>query len=328
MKKYTINQDVKLNNKLIEDYYEQMSVGDQLIIKRSKKGVDYETYGTRLRAAGFAHITIHRAKKGKECCISCIKAVKEDMLLSVIVPLYNEENTAGELLNKLIHRKWTMPVEFVIVESNSKDNTRNIAKAYEYLDNVTLVLEDEPHGKGNGVLEGIKHAKGNVIAIQDGDLEYDVEDYDKLLEPIINRKALFVLGSRYKKDDWHMRKFSGFGALIADYLNIGQVFLTWLLNTACGCKLTDPFTMYKIFDRDCMYGIDFVGGNFGLDWEIVIRFVRKGYKPYELPISYTARSYDEGKHIDLIGTPIEGIKALWKSRVKAPVLDYIEESVE
>jgi hypothetical protein len=110
--------------------------------------------------------------------------------------------------------------------------------------------------------------------------------------------------------------------MIADYLNIGQVVLTWALNTACGCKLTDPFTMYKIFDRDCMYGINFNGGNFGLDWELVIRFIRKGYRPVEIPISYNARSFEEGKHIALFATPIEGLKALWKSRFVADVYDY------
>ena len=83
--------------------------------------------------------------------------------------------------------------------------------------------------------------------------------------------------------------------------------------------------MYKIFDRDCMYGINFKGGNFGLDWELVIRFIRKGYKPVEIPISYKARSYDEGKHIALFATPIEGLKALWRSRFASDVYDYGDE---
>nr|MCR5106752.1 hypothetical protein [Lachnospiraceae bacterium] len=135
----------------------------------------------------------------------------------------------------------------------------------------------------------------------------------------------FVLGSRYKKDDWRMRKFNGKKSWIADYLNLGQTTLTWLLNTACGCKLSDPFTMYKIFHRDCMYGINFKGGNFGLDWELVIRFIRKGYHPVEIPISYKARSYEEGKHIDLFRTPIEGLKALWHCRYASKVYDYGDE---
>ena len=323
MNNYCIGLQAKMNPEVLEEYHSKMDEGDILNIDRYGKSIDFQKEGIMLRNAGFVHIVQKRTAPAQGTyTISCIKAKKEDRLLSVIVPLYNEENTAGLLLEKLIDRKWTMPVEFILVESNSKDRTREIALSYENRPNVTVVLEDAPHGKGNGVLNGIRHAKGNIIAIQDGDLEYDVEDYDKLLQPLIDRKTLFVLGSRYRKDNWHMRKFKGIGNMIADYLNIGQVVLTWALNTACGCKLTDPFTMYKIFDRDCMYGINFNGGNFGLDWELVIRFIRKGYRPVEIPISYNARSFEEGKHIALFATPIEGLKALWKSRFVADVYDY------
>ena len=326
MNTFCIGLQAKLDPGVLEEYHSKMEDGDVLNIDRYGRGIDMQKEGIMLRSAGFIHIVEKRKKPARGTyTISAVRAPKQDMLLSVIVPLYNEENTAGILLEKLIDRKWTMPVEFILVESNSKDKTRDIARSYENRPNVTLVLEDEPHGKGNAVLNGIEHANGNIIAIQDGDLEYDVEDYDKLLQPIIDRKTLFVLGSRYRKDNWHMRKFSGVGNMIADYLNIGQVILTWALNTACGCRLTDPFTMYKIFDRDCMYGINFTGGNFGLDWELVIRFVRKGYVPVELPISYKARSFEEGKHIALFATPIEGLKALVRSRFIADVYDYGDE---
>ncbi len=327
MNDYRIGLHSKLNPEVLEEYHSKMDEGDTLFIERYGRGIDFQKEGIMLRNAGFAHIVQKRSGSATGTyTIKCVKQAKEERLLSVIVPLYNEENTAGILLDRLINRKWTMPVEFVLVESNSKDGTRKIAQSYADRDNVTLVLEDGPHGKGNGVLHGIEHAKGNIIAIQDGDLEYDVEDYDKLLQPLIDRKTLFVLGSRYRKDNWHMREFKkGIGSVLADYLNIGQVILTWIINTACGCKLSDPFTMYKIFDRDCMYGINFEGGNFGLDWELVIRFIRKGYRPVELPISYKARSFDEGKHIALFATPIEGLKALWKSRFVAKVYDYGDE---
>lgn len=320
---YTIKSDTAVNGDTLGQAYEALDMGGRLELIRKGKRIDFQKEGIELIKAGFTDIAqVAGTGKGGEYTVSCKKGEKRDKLLSVIVPLYNEEATAGELLDKLLNRKWTMPVEFVIVESNSKDKTRDIALKYKDRDDVVLVLEDKPAGKGNGVLNGIKHATGNYIAIQDGDLEYDVEDYDKLLEPIIRDETLFVLGSRYNKDDWHMRKFSGRRAWLAEYLNLGQTLLTWLLNTACGCKLQDPFTMYKIFHKDCMYGVNFVGGNFGLDWELVIRFIRKGYVPVELPISYKARSYEEGKHIALIGTPIEGLKMLWHSRFKSQVYDY------
>lgn len=323
LKEYSINPDTEITGPLLDDIYGKLDMAGKLYIKRDTNKPDMQKISTMLVTAGFEHVMKLPLKDNKKgCVIRCIKAEKRDKLLSIVVPLYNEEATAGELLDKLINRNWTMPVEFVIVESNSKDGTRDIAMQYKDRDNVRLVLEDKPGGKGNGVLNGIKHATGNYIAIQDGDLEYDVEDYDKLLQPIIDNETLFVLGSRYRKEDWHMRKFSGQRAWLADYLNLGQTLLTWLLNTACGCRLQDPFTMYKIFHRDCMYGVNFIGGNFGLDWELVIRFTRKGYVPVELPVSYKARSYEEGKHIALIGTPIEGLKSLWHCRYASPVYDY------
>ena len=242
--------------------------------------------------------------------------------------MYNEGRTADELLTTLIGHKWIMDTEIIIVESNSTDGTREIAKkhAENNPDKVKIILEDGPNGKGNAVLNGFRQATGDYFAIQDGDLEYKVEDYDKLLKPLINGEALFVLGSRHKKGDFRMRKFNDSGSsLIESYLNLGQKLLTGVINVTCHSKLTDPFTMYKIFHKDCMYGIEFRGGKFGLDWEIVARFLRKGYVPVEMPISYKAHSYAEGKKVDLIGNPLEGLRALWYSRVIAKTYDYGDE---
>lgn len=298
-----------------------------VFIARLGNGIDMEKEGTLLVKCGYRNVVQMKKRPHKKAYV--IHCNKDELvtipMLSVIVPLYNEENTAGELLKALIDRDWIMPVEFVLVESNSKDRTREIALSYKDRENVTVVLEDKPRGKGNGVLNGIKHAKGQYIAIQDGDLEYDVNDYDKLLPHIKDYEKLFILGSRYNAKDWKMRKFNDGMNWIADYLNLGQKILTFTINTACGSKLTDPFTMYKIFHKDCMYGINFTGGNFGLDWELVIRFLRKGYKPIEIPIFYKARSYAEGKHIELFKTPIEGLKALWKCRYASGVYDYGDE---
>jgi len=317
---------VILDDKLLEDIYSQIPEGTDVYIVRMGNKINYQREGIQLIKNGFKHIVQMKKKEYRHSyTIHCVKGKKTDPFLSVIVPLYNEESTAEELLTKLIDRDWVMNTEFVLVESNSKDRTREIAKSFADRPNVKLVLEDRPRGKGNGVLLGIKEASGNIIAIQDGDLEYDVNDYDKLLPPLRDYETLFMLGSRYKKDDWQMRKFNDGGKLIADYLNVGQKLLTFVLNVACGSKLTDPFTMYKIFYKDCMYGINFVGGNFGLDWELVIRFLRKGYSPIEIPIFYKARSYAEGKHIDLLGTPIEGLKALWHCRFASKPLDYGDE---
>ncbi|MBR2275993.1 MAG: glycosyltransferase family 2 protein, partial [Lachnospiraceae bacterium] len=314
----------------LETAYESLSPGAELFIVRNKDAFDFHKDSIRLIQAGFEQIAPLKENRDASnrkdlVTLRCKKGEKREKLLSIVIPVFNEEATVRTLLDSLVEKKWPMPVEFVIVESNSSDATREIVKTYGKYDNVTLVFEDQPAGKGNGVLNGIRHASGTHIAIQDGDLEYDVNDYDKLLAPLIADETLFVLGSRYNKDDWHMRKFSGKRAWLADYLNLGQTLLTWLLNTACGSKLSDPITMNMIFHRECMYGINFIGGNFGLDWELVIRFLRKGYTPIERPISYKARSYEEGKHIALLKTPLEGLRMLWHCRFASRVYDYGNE---
>lgn len=317
-----IEADVTLTDDFLNALYDRLAQDADVYMVRRNRSFDFSKLSLHLVKCGFMHVVQTRQKVNSRPIVHCIKGYREKPLLSVIVPLYNEESTAKILLDKLFDYDWPMEREFVIVESNSDDRTRDIVKGYANRPDVTIVFEDKPSGKGNGVLAGIEAASGNFIAIQDGDLEYDVNDYDKLLPPLRDYETLFMLGSRYKKDDWRMRKFSGGHKLVADYLNLGQKFLTWVLNLACKSKLTDPFTMYKIFHKDCMYGIDFVGGNFGLDWEIVIRFLRKGYRPKEIPISYQARSYAEGKHICLFKTPIEGLKALWHCRFRSNVYDY------
>lgn len=322
--KFILDYTDNLTSETLTDMYNQMNENDKLVVyTRTDKRRLQDVY-LLLINEGFAHIVSLPQGKGKYC-FRCIKVPKREKLLSIIVPLFNEEKTAPYLLDKLINRKWTMPVEFVIVESNSNDSTREIVKNLPDDARIIKVFEETPSGKGNAVLNGIKHSNGTHIAIQDGDLEYDVEDYDALLQPFIEDKSLFVLGYRSNKNGWHMRSFNGKKSWTADYLNIGQVVLTKLLNVTLGTKLKDPFTMYKIFHRDCMYGIQFIGGNFGLDWEIVIRFVRKGIIPIELPVSYNSRSYEEGKHISLIGTPLEGLRMLLHCKLASPVYDYVDE---
>ncbi len=324
-KGYHIGPDEVLSDELLDSLYEKLELNDDVYIARNRRGFDFSETSLQLVKHGFEHVVVMKKSEGANLVIHCVKVKKEEPMLSVIVPLYNEESTAQTLLETLFDFEWPMKHEFVIVESNSADRTREIALSYKDRSDVKIVLEDRPSGKGNGVLLGIKEASGQFIAIQDGDLEYDVNDYSKLLPPLRDHETLFMLGSRYNKDDWRMRKFSGQRSWIADYLNLGQRILTWIINTACASKMTDPFTMYKVFHRDCMYGINFVGGNFGLDWELVIRFTRKGYVPKEVSVSYKARSYAEGKHIALIGTPIEGMKALWHSRFATGVYDYGDE---
>ena len=236
MSNYIINESEKITKELLNSYYSKMDLGQELLIYKSGKKIDQSKEGLLLIKCGFEKIVQMRECPRKGCIlIKCIKAEKREPKLSVIVPMYEEGRTADELLKQLISHKWIMDTEIIIVESNSKDGTREIAKkhAEENPGFVKIILEDGPTGKGNAVLKGLKQAEGNYYAIQDGDLEYKIEDYDRLLVPLVNQEALFVLGSRYRKDDWKMRKFSEGGSknnLIAGYLNFGQKLLTPALN--------------------------------------------------------------------------------------------------
>ena len=147
------------------------------------------------------------------------------------------------------------------------------------------MLQDRPRGKGHAVREGFRHATGDIVLIQDADLEYDLDDYDALLAPILSHRALFVLGTRHA-GHWKMRQFAKQKVLSAG-LNLGHAFFTGLINVLFRQNMTDPFTMFKVFRRDCLFGLEFQCNRFDFDHELVIKLVRKGYRPLEIPVNYS-----------------------------------------
>jgi len=222
--------------------------------------------------------------------------------LSIVVPAYNESATFGTLMECLLAKKMDeVEREIIIVESNSQDGTREIAQQYQHHPEVKLVLQDRPGGKGNAVRLGFEHATGDLILIQDADLEYDLNDYEALIEPLLNHRALFVLGARHG-GNWKMRRFTGKWSL-ATLLNLGHVLFTRLMNVLYRQHMSDPFTMFKVFRRDCLYGIKFECNRFDFDHELVIKLVRKGYTPLEIPVNYWSRSFKEGKKVNLFRDP-------------------------
>jgi hypothetical protein len=131
-------------------------------------------------------------------------------------------------------------------------------------------------------------------------------------------QSLVVLGSRHS-GDWKIRRFTG-QPFVTMAMNTAHLFFAFLLNTACGSSLKDPFTMYKVFRRDCVHGLTFKADRFDFDWELVIKLLRKGYEPLEIPVNYTSRSFGEGKKVRFFRDPITWIWALVRFRL-APLRD-------
>jgi SAM-dependent methyltransferase len=246
--------------------------------------------------------------------------------LSVIVPAYNEAATFEALMESLLRKEVPdLELEIIVVESNSTDGTREIAQRYKDHPRVRLVLQDRPQGKGYAVRTGFQHATGDFILIQDADLEYDLEDYDALLEPLVQGRKAFVLGSRHGGNAWKMRRFAD-QILLSTALNGGHWFFTTLVNVLFKQRLKDPFTMYKVFRRDCLYGLTFECNRFDFDYELLIKLVQKGYRPIEIPVNYRSRSFKEGKKVSVFRDPLTWFRALIKLRLsRIDPLGTVEE---
>jgi glycosyltransferase involved in cell wall biosynthesis len=234
--------------------------------------------------------------------------------LSVIVPVYNEAATARQALQALLAKQIPgVRLEVLIIESNSTDGSREIVTRFRNDPRVTLILEDRPQGKGHAVRAGFARATGDIILIQDADLEYDLADYDILLAPLLAGRQAFVLGSRRGRGGWAIRKFADqpFRAFV---LNLGHWGFTALINVALGIWLRDPFTMYKVFRRECLDGVTLTCNRFDLDWELLIKLVRKGYRPIEIPVAYRSRSFEQGKKIRPFRDPLTWLVAWARAR--------------
>ncbi len=248
-------------------------------------------------------------------------------VLSVIVPVFNEAKTFGVLMDALLRKELPgLQMEIIVVESRSTDGTREIARQYQNHPRVKLILEDRPRGKGRAVRAGLKAATGDFVLIQDADLEYDLEDYEALLEQLLAGRSAFVLGSRHGgRHVMKMRQFTG-RRLLSVWFNLGHWFFTALINVLFLQRLRDPFTMFKVFRRDCLYGLEWECDRFDFDFELLIKLIRKGYRPVELPVNYRSRSFQEGKKVRLLRDPLTWLKALLRLRcAKIDPLRVIEQ---
>jgi len=261
----------------------------------------------------------HRAFRFLHSRVAVIVRPKERAekpVLSVIVPVYNERATFVPLMQALLAKEINgVNIEVILVESNSTDGTREQVLGYRDHPRVTVILEERPQGKGHAVRNGLKAAAGDIILIQDADLEYDIGDYDGLLEPILNYQQNFVIGSRHLSRGrvWKIRQFNDAGGLAALF-NFGHMTFLGLFNLIYQQRLNDPFSMFKVFRRECLYGLSFECNRFDFDFEIAIKLLRKGYKPLELPVNYRSRSFKEGKKVSMFRDPLTWVRALVKYR--------------
>lgn len=210
------------------------------------------------------------------------------MKLSIIIPCYNEAETINEIIDAVINAPYK-DKEIIVVDDCSKDGTVEVLKK-EIAPKVAKVLFHEKNqGKGAALRTGIKEATGDVVIIQDADLEYDPNEYERLVKPISDNKADVVYGSRFLGGDAHR--------VVYYWHRVGNGFLTLLSNMFTNLNLTDMETCYKVFRREIIQSIDIKENRFGFEPEITAKLARTKCRMYEVGISYYGRTYEEGKKI-------------------------------
>ncbi len=240
--------------------------------------------------------------------------MKELRKLSVLIPAYNEEKTIRHILalvramdvivdvevldNGVSHKKILMEKEVVVVDDGSTDATGSILQEEARRGDIRVFYHEKNLGKGAAVRTAIEHATGDIFVIQDADLEYDPRDYPKLLRPILEDRAAVVYGSRFLGGP---RKSMFFTHML------GNKLLTLLTNVLYDAILSDMETCYKAFRADVIKSIPLRSRGFEFEPEVTAKVLKRGYRIYEVPISYSGREYNEGKKISWH----DGIKALW-----------------
>jgi hypothetical protein len=239
--------------------------------------------------------------------------IRPESVLSIVIPVFNEKATFKTMLDALLAKELPgIRKEIIIVESQSTDGSQELVRSYAGHPDIRIIYQPQPLGKGRAVREGFLAATGDILMVQDADLEYELDDYDALLAPLLAFRSMFILGSRHQ-GEWKMRKFAD-APILAAVLNFGHSLFRTLINIAVSTKMADPFTMFKVFRRDAIYGLTFVCNRFDFDIELVIKLVRKGYSPIELPVNYASRSFAEGKKVSVMRDGLTWVFTILRAR--------------
>ena len=210
------------------------------------------------------------------------------MKLSIIIPVYNEKETIKEIIQRVREAKIPYQKEIIIVDDNSSDGTRELLKNIQEKDkNIKLLFHKKNFGKGKSVSDGLKLVSGELVLIQDADLEYNPEDYPSLLKPILEGKTDVVYGSRWR----------GTSQFRKNTFYFGNQFLTFLTRILYPQKITDMLCGYKVFKSHILKSLSLQAQRFEICPEITAKLTKRGYKIYEVPIHYNPRTKKEGKKI-------------------------------
>lgn len=206
--------------------------------------------------------------------------------LSIIIPVYNEESTVAEALRRVLMAKTPgFTKQIIVVDDGSTDKTREVLNVWKK--RVTVVFQPYNQGKGAAIMTGVARARGDVILLQDADLEYTPRDYEKLLEPFSDSRVTVVYGSRFLGPH-----------LSTMYLYaMGNKFVTWVTNVLFNTNITDMETGYKVFRKTVLDGISIGARRFDFEPEFTAKVLKAGHQIYEVPISYFGRKFSEGKKL-------------------------------
>jgi len=227
--------------------------------------------------------------------MSRVKGVLEDPLLSVVMPVYNERQTVEEIIRRVL--AVPLRLELIVVDDASTDGTRDILAALQAERGFTLILAERNRGKGAALRRGFEAVTGDVVVIQDADLEYSPEEYPQLMELICQGRADVVYGSRFLG---RHRVF-----LFTHYA--GNRLLTLVTNVLYNTMLSDMETCYKVMRVEVLRSMQLQSNGFGIEPEMTAKIFKRKYRVYEVPITYDGRGYDDGKKI----TWRDGVVALW-----------------